>query len=96
MPKVRWDADHEGKYPDRMDSLLEVRLLRDRRDGERGDGEMDSKSEELKDFLTELIRSRGLLTRQEVKTLRGQALNGDLDGARRGLARILKMQSGES
>ena len=96
MSEVRRDADCEGEHADRMDSLSAVRLLRDRRDGERGDGEVDGRSEELKDFLTELIRSRGLLTRQEVKTLRGQALNGDLDGARKGLDRILQMQSGKS
>jgi len=30
------------------------------------------------------------LTRQQIKTLRGQALSGDVDGAKRGLEKILK------
>jgi len=29
------------------------------------------------------------LTRQQIKTLRGQALSGDVDGAMKGLAKIL-------
>lgn len=32
----------------------------------------------------------GRLTRQQVKTLRGQALAGDIDGAIKGLEKILK------
>lgn len=32
----------------------------------------------------------GSLTRQQVKTLRGQALAGDTDGAMKGLENILK------
>jgi hypothetical protein len=30
------------------------------------------------------------LTRQQIKTLRGQALSGDVDGAIKGLEKILK------
>jgi hypothetical protein len=32
----------------------------------------------------------GSLTRQQIKTLRGQALSGDADGAIKGLERILR------
>ena len=32
----------------------------------------------------------GSLTRQQIKTLRGQALSGDADGALKGLERILR------
>lgn len=31
---------------------------------------------------------KGIITQQEMKTLRGQALNGDIDGAVKGLAKI--------
>jgi hypothetical protein len=38
-----------------------------------------------------ISRLRGYpLTKQQIKTLRGQALCGDLNGARRGLAAIIR------
>lgn len=39
----------------------------------------------------EVLRERyrkGIITQQEMKTLRGQAINGDIDGAVKGLAKI--------
>lgn len=39
----------------------------------------------------EALRERyrkGIITQQEMKTLRGQAINGDIDGAVKGLAKI--------
>lgn len=44
---------------------------------------------EIKRFFETLEKYRRLLTRQEVKTLRGQALSGDLDGAKRGFAKLI-------
>lgn len=41
----------------------------------------------IKRFLRQL-KDQGL-TRQQIKTLRGQALAGDIDGAIKGLERIL-------
>lgn len=41
----------------------------------------------IKRFLRQL-REQGL-TRQQIKTLRGQALAGDIDGAIKGLERIM-------
>lgn len=41
----------------------------------------------IKRFLRQL-KEQGL-TRQQIKTLRGQALAGDIDGAIKGLERIL-------
>lgn len=41
----------------------------------------------IKRFLRRL-KEQGL-TRQQIKTLRGQALSGDIDGAIKGLERIL-------
>ena len=41
----------------------------------------------IKRFLRQL-KDQGL-TRQQIKTLRGQALSGDIDGAIKGLERIL-------
>lgn len=40
-------------------------------------------------FLKTLYRMRGIVSRQEMKTLRGQAIAGDLDGAEKGLYTIL-------
>lgn len=41
-------------------------------------------------ILRDLKTNAKRLTRQQLKTLRGQALSGDVDGAEKGLARILK------
>lgn len=41
-------------------------------------------------FLKILKSERGKLTKQEYKTLRGQALAGDVDGAIKGLDKCLK------
>ena len=42
-------------------------------------------------FLVELreLTSRKMITRQEALTFRGQALSGDADGARKGLAKLM-------
>lgn len=40
-------------------------------------------------FLKRLKRHRGWLTRQQLLTLRGQALSGDIVGANKGLDRLL-------
>lgn len=43
------------------------------------------------DFITkELGRYRDVLTKQEIKTIRGQALAGNVEGARKGLKKILR------
>lgn len=42
-----------------------------------------------KDFIRLLGQYKKVLSRQEVKVLRGQALGGDVEGARRGLERVL-------
>ena len=47
-------------------------------------------------FIKELGKYRGYLPRQIIKTLRGQALSGDLVGARKGLDRIkLRLERGD-
>ena len=43
----------------------------------------------LKRFFDALENYRQWLTRQEIKTLRGQALAGDLEGAKRGLLKLV-------
>lgn len=40
-------------------------------------------------FIKSLKDYRGKITKQEIKTLRGQALAGDIKGANRGLKKIL-------
>ncbi len=44
-------------------------------------------------FIRHLKNYRHLIPKQTLKTLRGQALSGDVDGANRGLAHILKNES---
>ena len=46
------------------------------------------------EFLKHLKAYRGILPRHAILTLRGQALSGDVNGAMRGLARMLKDKSG--
>lgn len=46
------------------------------------------------EFLKHLKSYRGVLPRHTLLTLRGQAIFGDVDGAMRGLARMLKDKSG--
>ena len=45
-------------------------------------------------FLRYLKAYRTYLPRHTILTLRGQALSGDMDGAVRGLARVLKNKPG--
>lgn len=44
---------------------------------------------QLRTFLRSLHRNRSILSRHTLLTLRGQALGGDIEGAKRGLARLL-------
>lgn len=41
-------------------------------------------------FLNDLKQYRTVLPKQTIKTLRGQALSGDLEGARKGLGTVLR------
>lgn len=41
-------------------------------------------------FLKLLESNKNRMTPQQYRTLRGQAVNGDVPGARRGLARIIR------
>lgn len=43
----------------------------------------------MNDFIIELKRYRRALPRNVLKTIRGQALGGDLEGARKGLKSAL-------
>lgn len=51
---------------------------------------MQDRTREQAVFLNELKRYRQQLNRQQLLTLRGQALAGDVEGARRGLDRALR------
>ena len=44
---------------------------------------------QAKAFLDEVRSHRDILTTQEMRTLKGQALSGDINGAAKGLARLL-------
>lgn len=48
----------------------------------------------MDDFISELRQYKGVLTRQQIQTLRGQALSGDVEGARKGLERLLRRLNG--
>lgn len=45
---------------------------------------------QAKPFLDELRRYHNVLTIQQLRTIRGQALSGDVRGARKGLVRLLE------
>lgn len=45
------------------------------------------------DFIRELKQYRHYLTRQQIKTLRGQAMSGETEAARKGLQTLLKKQN---
>lgn len=47
----------------------------------------------MNDFIIELKRYRRTLPRKVLKTIRGQALAGDLEGARKGLKTALDKYS---
>lgn len=51
---------------------------------------MSTKDFETMVFLKRLRIFKKVLTVQERKTLKGQALSGDLDGAKKGLDKLLK------
>lgn len=47
------------------------------------------KKKEINTFIIELKRYRSKLSKQVIKTIRGQAISGDLMGARKGLKKVL-------
>ena len=49
---------------------------------------------EIRSVLIGIKSARRYLTNQQYRTLRGQALSGDLDGALRGLSKIMIMRCG--
>ena len=49
---------------------------------------------ELSQFLDTLKLNRKNLTRQQYRTIRGQALKGDMADARKGLHKVLKRRCG--
>ena len=51
---------------------------------------MNEYDPKIRAFVKILGKHRDCLTKQQIKTLRGQAFSGDIDGALRGLNRLLK------
>ncbi|HZK39348.1 MAG TPA: hypothetical protein VFD23_04245 [Clostridia bacterium] len=49
---------------------------------------MDNKYQEINVFIKTLKSQVGNLTRQQLNTLKGQAIAGDLDGAKKGLKKL--------
>jgi hypothetical protein len=45
---------------------------------------------EINGFIKSLQKYQSMLSKQQLKTLRGQALSGNLTGAQKGLDRLLK------
>ncbi len=48
----------------------------------------------LSDFLKCLKANKGNLTRQQFRTLKGQALAGDIEGAGKGMYKLLERRCG--
>jgi len=46
-------------------------------------------SKEIRIFISELRKYRNSLSKQVIRTLKGQALSGDIIGAQKGLNKIL-------
>lgn len=44
----------------------------------------------MREFIRHLKEYRGKIPKQQLKTIRGQALSGDIEGARIGLKRLTK------
>lgn len=44
-------------------------------------------------FVMELKRYKDVLPKQTIKTLKGQALSGDLEGAKKGLGTVLRRRA---
>lgn len=49
---------------------------------------------ELTEFMRTLKRNKYNLTRQQFRVIKGQALSGDIDGAKKGLTKSLKRRCG--
>lgn len=45
-------------------------------------------------FVSQLKKYRNVLPKQTIKTLKGQALSGDLEGARKGLRKVKRRRVG--
>ena len=45
-------------------------------------------------FVSQLKKYRNVLPKQTIKTLKGQALSGDLEGARKGLRKVIRRRVG--
>ena len=45
-------------------------------------------------FVSQLEKYRNVLPKQTLRTLKGQALSGDLEGARKGLGTVLRRRIG--
>lgn len=45
-------------------------------------------------FLVELRQFKSLIPKQAMQTLKGQALSGDLEGAKKGLGTVLRRRAG--
>lgn len=48
----------------------------------------------LSDFLKSLKANKGNLTRQQFRTIKGQALAGDIEGAKKGMYKLLERRCG--
>lgn len=48
----------------------------------------------LTDFLNKLKSKKEFLTKQQLRTLKGQALSGNISGAEKGLQKLLKKRCG--
>ncbi|WP_209121823.1 hypothetical protein [Alkalihalobacillus sp. BA299] len=46
------------------------------------------------EYLMDLKRYKDVLPKQTMKTLKGQALSGDLEGAKKGLGTVLRRRAG--
>ena len=59
------------------------------------DPDLARRHREAQPFRKQLEKARGMNTTQEAKTLWGQALKGDIEGAEKGLAKLIRRHYGD-
>ena len=59
------------------------------------DPDLARRHREAQPFRKQLEKARGMITTQEAKTLWGQALKGDIEGAEKGLAKLIRRHYGD-
>ena len=86
---MRRGAGAQGEHADGVD---QVQILRVLRDGGIIEGGKEAVEQQIIRRFIRRLKGHGL-TRQQIKTLRGLALSGNIDGAEKGLRKIIERRT---